>query len=95
MDGSEKTVKRLMTNQEATDKARKMGLDDSTTRFIASEFAIANDIEATTLIGEDGRIAYGQTWHAVYESLERAMGVRPSRVLDERVERVWDAFFEE
>ena len=94
---------RIMTADEAIEKAQNMGLDSAVVEWISGEFTMMNeridsgeleddgyDVEAVT--GESGRMALGQSWDSVQSDLANVMGLD---LEDPEVVRVFDAFFEE
>lgn len=102
-----------MDADEARAKCAEMGLDEKVTTFVVGCFQKMNDrsnerhdencscgmaqneCERTT--GEDGRIAWGQSWESVMDDLADAMGLGNDVDMDEHpdLNRVYDAFFQE
>lgn len=99
-------VLRIMTPGEAFDKAQKMGLEPAVVAWIEEAFQSVADHqdnydsdsyeEGGSGVGEQGRIAFGQSWEYQYEELAQAMGLDPySEEANPQLQRVWNTFFQE
>jgi len=116
MSKYQRTVPRIMTPEEARTKCVEMGLDQRVTDHVVGEFQMMHDraqsehrtycscrnpvTECEQTTGEDGRLAWGQSWEGALEELAQAMGRDLDAEdldldADEELQRVWDAFFQE
>jgi len=94
------TSNRVMTPQEAAEKARSMGLQSGVVTYIVNEFQRHEDEgefgggreQGYGQIGTNGRLSWGQSWEGVLEELADAMGLIED---DPRAYEVFEAFFEE
>lgn len=108
-DKFSRTVNRIMTPEEAEERAREMGLDEALVAWLKKDFAEihsrrderernSRDFDEESGIGENGRAAFGRSWESQAEQLAEAMGLEPDAGLygeNPEFERVWNAFYEE
>lgn len=103
MSKFQKTVSRIMSVEEAAGRAVAMNVSQATLEFIKKEFTMATDYRSEWCcecgsegleagVGDEGRLALGQSWSNVYEDLGKAM---KSDGTDDRIDEIFDAFFEE
>ena len=85
------TIRRMMTANEARERALDMGLSEDLADWLEGQFAEANDYHDEFVrdnasdwdyeelqnrgVGENGRAAYGQSWENQAEELAEAMGL--------------------
>lgn len=101
----ERIVQRCMTVEEARARATAMNLSQDVIDYICDEFETVDDDDmGEECAGDNGRIAYGQSWETPYEELAEAMGIDLGDVNPAsesgvatyaRLDEVFDAFFEE
>jgi hypothetical protein len=80
-----KIIPRIMTVEEAREKATGLNLSPSAIAYIVKEFEYINERidpgipdewldDVTVLIGDEGRIALGTSWEEGMDELAKAMG---------------------
>lgn len=81
-----RTVSRLMTPEEAEERAKEMQLDPELVAWLKKEFVEIHDyrdererdegrdFDEELGVGENGRAAMGQSWDTQYSMLAEAMG---------------------
>ena len=108
------TTNRIMEVLEVEAKVAEMKLSDPVKKFICEEFErvhmgldIAEEfgschfeaIDSDRITGENGRIAYGQSWESVMEDLGKVMGYTQDDIwnkdIPEDLRRIYNTFFEE
>jgi len=97
-----RTVNRIMTGDEARERATEMGLAPEVVEWLGNDFKQMNknvwarerdgdDIEH--MAGENGRAAMGMSWEHALEELAEVMGTEDLE--DPQLNAVFDAFYEE
>lgn len=92
-----RTVKRIMTGDEARERATEMGFSPEVVKFVGRDFDRMHDLyppdELEDMAGDNGRLALGMSWEHALEELARVMGIQD--LDDEQLRTVYDAFYEE
>jgi len=93
----QRVVNRMMTGDEARERAYDMGLSEELVEFLGDDFDSMNDFDddhgdydrdEEEGVGENGRAALGQSHEYKFEELAEVMGI------DQNDPAAWDAALE-